>query len=254
MNHQDAQIATGLRQWAKNRASEEHPTAELLADYATGELGAAQAEALCEHLSVCPDCAAMVLELGAAPAADGDAEWSGIRTRLDLPALVAAADSGSHSSPSSQAHHATRRNFLALAAALTGMVIGGLFGIGYEVPKAPDSAVQSVSLKRPVRGIPPVTAEIAVKPQAKELVLQLPCLESRAERYRVTARNETEKRGWKPWEATPDEYWNVPVHLSPRLHGLGLYHIELVPLGVEQPVPCSFEIELVAEGSATPDS
>ncbi|HZF09105.1 MAG TPA: zf-HC2 domain-containing protein [Thermoanaerobaculia bacterium] len=77
------------------RRLDEHPSPETLAAYHEGELADAEAERLRYHLALCPECAALLLDLGAfadlAPPAgvhdlaDGEVEaaWRAVQPRLD---------------------------------------------------------------------------------------------------------------------------------------------------------------------------
>jgi hypothetical protein len=84
-------------------AQQRHPAIEELVAYYGGELDAAAAEKLADHLTACPDCAALVLDLDAFPAAvernDGADEvatrkaWKSLETQLEQRPLRRSASS-----------------------------------------------------------------------------------------------------------------------------------------------------------------
>ena len=91
-------LAAGAR-----RTLDEHPRPEALAAYHEGRLAEAEAERLRDHLALCPDCAGLLLDLGAfddlASSAgargltDGEVEaaWRAVQPRLEGPAAAALA-------------------------------------------------------------------------------------------------------------------------------------------------------------------
>jgi len=77
---------------ARSRALEGHPTPQNLVDYQLGVLPAESVELVQEHLSLCPECAQVVLDLTAftsahasehaLPAADLERDWQVVERRL----------------------------------------------------------------------------------------------------------------------------------------------------------------------------
>lgn len=91
-----ADFTAAVRTLAAERGERagDHPDPEEIAAYADGELAAERAEAIREHLAVCPECAGLVLdyaELAPEPAADGTgmaevaAAYKAVRSDLGLP-------------------------------------------------------------------------------------------------------------------------------------------------------------------------
>jgi Putative zinc-finger len=133
----------------RRRQGPEHPTLELLGAYRRGELGPHDAEAVQDHLAVCPRCVEALLELrrfqeameADEPATSGEsgpstaeteASWQALRARLALPAEdrlapePSAGKDGQVVEASSRFRRwiASPRSVLTLAAALAACLIG----------------------------------------------------------------------------------------------------------------------------------
>lgn len=280
VTQQDNLIDAALRARSATESGEGHPSHELLADHAAGELAPEQGEKVQNHLALCGSCSAILTELtapGPLGTASGEsteeweAQWETLRVRLqEAGAIPAEAPEASGSSPtdpltsdaatvlpfagrSAKQAVSIRRHWLtAAAAALAGLAIGlslGLFGPAPAPPNRPTSNTQVHTVASAVRGIPPRHETIEVSPDAGKVLILLPTYANRAERYRVEVKDQAGALLWKPWEAKPDALGNVAFELTTAVHPLGSYRVELYPLGSEDPSELVFEIELIAQAA-----
>ena len=252
MTTRDDLIVTALRDWAREAGGDDHPSDVDLAAYSTGELSEADADRIAAHLTLCRDCAAIVLELTESDEGDADSEWSVVQERLtEIPATTPL--------PPPTPIHTHRqagwaRQVMSLVAALAGLVIGVSFGIGYGgANKAvhPASDGQVVTVEGAKRSAPAKRISEEVLPSVSRVMLLLPALASPAPRYRVEARSESLETAWDPWEAVPNRWGNVLFEVILREHGYGPFHVKLVPLGVDDAADLAFEVELLPP-TATP--
>lgn len=71
---------------ARPAGHDDHPSAERLVAYRAGELGDADREAVRDHLALCRECAAIVLDLAGRhrDEAELDAAWERLRSSPDF--------------------------------------------------------------------------------------------------------------------------------------------------------------------------
>jgi hypothetical protein len=184
-----AQLASETRR----RQSCAHPRPEDLAAYATGELRAAAAEAVLEHLTVCRPCARLLLglpaflakaalapELEATADPETDDAWRELQDRLRAgPAAPAAAVSGPDEGSGERPRARPRRQaILALAACLAACLIGfPAWIVTQERSRVPPPIVTVNPPERMLGATPPAAtpaAALRLDAEASALVLYLP--------------------------------------------------------------------------------
>jgi hypothetical protein len=228
---------------ARRRQGAAHPSAEDLVAYGAGELKPAAAEAILEHLAVCPPCTRLVLSLPAFSEAqepeqaafdpETDAAWQALAARLQAgPTVPAAPEERTAERPPRILIPPPRPATLALAACLAVCVIGFSAWIlthgrsRVPPPIVPINPPERTLGETPPPGVPPPALRLDAEAAALVLYLRAP---QTYPRLRVEILNRDGKIS-SPAAAAPIDPQEVLVLLTREQLPPGDYRLRVVGL------------------------
>lgn len=266
-------LSEGVRAWAQGRRPDaDHPRIEELVSYHAGEIAGEEEERLQEHLSLCPECTQLLLDLDGfeklAPpedkrhraAADVEGAWQKLTGRLSAEPEAAGAGVLPFQPP--PRHGKLRRYVLQpLVAVLTIAVVALSFWVAtlrreLRALSQPQSAVQVIDLfaDEDVRYRREKHEEIVQASRGAEtLVLLLRLVEARIfPAYRIELSDNEGNVLWQRDGLQPNEDESFPLTIAGSFFSPGLYEIRLFGSeGESHELLRSYQIRVV-DAPATP--